>query len=231
MPSENRTIAITDAPRKNKEPLLPRIISLILHPLLMGGYAVSLLFLYTDFNLLYAGQYIMFIVPVLFFTCIVPVSSIYCLQKSGLVGSDDKANTFDKMLPMLVVFFAYCLLIYYFSSRLYYWFLLLLAVPLILIVINCLISIKWKISVHMMAVGALIGSTLSICYNIKAVNPFILFIILFILAGCLGVARLMLKKETPAQVYMGFFIGIVISYLCILVGLKWEIMMFLRNLN
>ena len=228
--SEEEKIVVSYKPPKEKTPLVPQIISIILHPMLMGVYMISLLFVYTDFNLLFSGQYIRFISPVLFLTCIVPVSGLYFLQKSRPLRDPAQTTTFDKLMPMLVVFFAYSLLIYYFhSAKLFIWFLSLLAVPLVLIVIYILIGLKWKISLHMLAIGGLIGSTLSVCYNIKGVNPFVLFIILFILAGCLGVARLVLKKETPTQVYIGFLIGVVVAYLCIYIGLKWEIMMLLKK--
>ena len=82
----------------------------------------------------------------------------------------------------------------------------------------------------MMGIGGLIGCTLSVCYNIKGLNPFVLFIILFILAGCLGVSRLVLKRHTPAQVYIGFLVGFVISYLCVWIGTYWGFILLLKKL-
>jgi len=228
---EEAKIVVSYSPPKTDGLLWPAITSIILHPLLMGVYTVSLLFLYTDFNLLFAGQFIQFISPVLFLTCIVPVSGMYFLQRSGLMKRYRDGNIFDRLLPMLLLFFTYSLLIYYFhSAKLFIWFLAVLTVPLVLIVTASIISIKWRISLHMLAIGGMIGSTLSVCYNIKGVNPFILFIILFILAGFLGVARLIPGKETPAQVYTSFLIGLVVSFICVWLGTYWGIIMFLKNL-
>jgi len=213
-----------------KEPLLPRIISIILHPLLMGAYGVALLFLYTDFNLLFAGQFIRFISPVVFFTCIVPLTGIYFLRKAGLIESYKLTERQDRLLPYIIVFFAYVLLIYYFyAAKLYVWFLSTLVAPLILVVITAIINGFWKISAHMVGIGCLIGCTLSVCYNVKGVNPFFLFIILFILAGCLGVSRLALGRHTPAQVYAGFLLGLIVSYICVWIGAYWGILLFLKN--
>ncbi|MDH6307257.1 membrane-associated phospholipid phosphatase [Dysgonomonas sp. PFB1-18] len=213
-----------------KEPLLPRIISIILHPLLMGAYGVALLFLYTDFNLLFAGQFFRFMSPVIFFTCIVPITGIYFLKKAGLINSYRLTERQDRLLPYIITFFAYALLIYYFyAAKLYIWFLSTLIAPLILIIITAIINGFWKISAHMVGIGGLIGCTLSVCYNVKGVNPFFLFIILFILAGCLGVSRLILGRHTPAQVYAGFLLGFAVSYICVWIGAYWGVLLFLKN--
>jgi len=216
---------------KESEPLIPRIISILLHPMLMGVYGVALLFLYTDFNLIFAGQFIRFVSPVFFLTCFVPVSSMYFLKRAGLIKDYELTDKRDRFLPYLTVFLAYLLLIYYFhSAKLYIWFLSTLFAPVILIIIAAIVNIYWKISAHMMGIGGLIGCTLSVCYNIKGLNPFILFIILFILAGCLGVSRLILKRHTPAQVYIGFLVGLMVSYLCVWIGSYWGLILFMKNL-
>lgn len=216
---------------KTKEPVLAKIISIILHPFLMGVYGISLLFIYTDFNLIFAGQFTRFISPVFFLTCVIPASSIYFLKKAGLIKDYSLSDPRDRFTPYLVIFFAYALLIYYFySAKLFIWFIAVLAAPLFLILIGAIINIYWKISAHMIGIGGLIGCTLSVCYNVKGVNPYVLFIILFILAGCLGVSRLVLKRHTPSQVYTGFLVGLVVSYLCVWLGAYWGFMLIMKNL-
>ncbi len=131
-----------------KEPLIPRIISIVLHPMLMGGvYGVLLLFLYTDFNLIFANQFVRFVSPVFFLTCFVPVSGMYFLKRAGLIKDYELTDKRDRFLPYLTVFLAYLLLIYYFhSAKLYMWFLSTLAAPVILVVIAAIVNIRWKIS-------------------------------------------------------------------------------------
>lgn len=218
-------------PPKEKKLLPARIISIILHPFFMGIYGVSLLFLYTDFRLIFAGQFTRFITPVFFLTCVIPASSIFFLRKAGLIKDYDLKNRNDRFIPFVAAFCSYCLLIYYFvSAGLYAWFIGILVAPIVLIVIAAITTKFWKISAHMMGIGGLIGCTLSVCYNVKGLNPFILFIILFILAGCLGVSRLMLQRHTPGQVYTGFLVGLIVSYLCVLIGAYWGVIMFINNL-
>lgn len=211
----------------NNESILARVISIILHPLLMTIYGVCLLFVYTDFYFLFAGQLITFLLPVFFMSCFIPASSIYFLKKGGFIKDYALKDKEDRFLPFAIAFISYGMLVYFFyKAGLYIWFLSLLGAPLLLIIIAGVITFWWKISAHMIGIGALIGGVMSVCYNVKGINPFILFIILFILAGCLGVARLVLKRHTPAQVYAGFVLGFAISYFCVWFGANWVFIIF-----
>ncbi|MDU1891108.1 MAG: phosphatase PAP2 family protein [Dysgonomonas sp.] len=214
-----------------KEPVWAQITSIVLHPLLMTLYGVCLLFLYTDFSFMFAGQFSRFFIPVLFLSCVVPLTCIYIMKRMGVISDYDIKNKNERFVPFLATFLSYSILVYFFYlSGLYIWFLTMLAAPLILILIGAITTHYWKISAHMMGIGCLIGCILSVCYNIKGINPYHLFIILFILAGCLGVSRLILKRHTPAQVYVGFLVGLVVSYICVLIGGYWGIIAFLKNI-
>lgn len=215
-----------------RKPLLARIISFALHPLFMVIYGVSLLFIYTDFGLMYGNQFFRFMLPVVFFSCLVPASSIFFLKKSGLIRNYSLTNKNEQLLPFLLTFLSYCMLVYSFhTAKLHTWFISLLIVPLVLTTITLIVNLFWRISTHMIGIGGLIGCTLSVCYNVKGLNPFVLFIILFILAGCLGVSRLILQRHTPAQVYISFLIGLIVSYICVWVGTFWAFIPFLfKNL-
>lgn len=218
-------------PPKEKEPILARIFSIALHPLFMVLYAVILIFIHTDFKFLFANQFVRFMAPVLFFSCIIPATGMYFLKISGIIRDFKLNNKKEWLLPFSVFFLSYGLLFYYFfSAKLYIWFLAVVAIPLILLIIYIIISRFWDISAYMIGIGGLIGSIMSVCYNIKGLNLYILFIILFILAGCLGVSRLALNKSTSAQVYVGFLIGIAISYLAVYIGTYWGFVILLKNL-
>ncbi|GHV16578.1 hypothetical protein FACS1894169_10480 [Bacteroidia bacterium] len=215
---------------EKKGPILARIISFVLTPLLMVVYVITFIFIYTDFKFLYGNQFIQFIAPAFFLSCAIPVSGIYTLKVTKLI-TDYKFRKGERFLPFTIFFFSYGLLFYYFfSAKLTIWFLAVLAVPMMLLIIYALVLMFWKISVYMLGIGGLIGSIMSICYNIKGLNLSVLFIILFILAGSLGVSRLTLNRNTPAQVYAGFLIGIVVSYFTVWIGAYWGIVIFLKNL-
>lgn len=212
---------------KPDESVLANIVSIALHPLFMGLYGICLLFVYTDFQFIFAGQLISFIIPIFFMGCFIPAASIYFLKKGGFIRDYELTEKSDRFLPYLITFISYAMLgFYFFKAGMYIWFLSLLAAPLLLLVIGAIITIWWKISAHMMGIGSLIGGVLSVCYNVKGINPFVIFIILFILAGCLGVARLVLKRHTPAQVYAGFLLGLVVTYGCVWFSVNWMFIIY-----
>ncbi|WP_165040863.1 phosphatase PAP2 family protein [Dysgonomonas sp. ZJ709] len=207
--------------RREKEPVLAQAISIIAHPLFMATYGVCFLFLCTSFGALFAGQSVKFLLPVFLLSCVVPAISIFFMKQAGLVKDYDLRDRHDRLLPFLVSILSHALLFYYFfRAGLYPWFIATLAAPLILLIMGAIITLYWKISAHMLGIGGLIGSILSVCYNVNLSRPNLsnLLIILFILAGCLGVSRLVLKRHTPAQVYAGFCLGLVISYTCVWFG-------------
>lgn len=190
-------------------------ISIFLHPIFMAVYGVSLLFLFTDAHLQF-GAYFRFILPVFILSCLLPANGMFLLKRFNLISDYSLSKRKDRYAPFLLTFVSYALLLYFYNKPyIPFWFMATLAIPMILLVIASVVNIWWKISAHMMGIGGLVGCALSIAYNIKGVNPYWLFILLFVLAGCLGTARLVLNRHTPAQVYLGFCVGLIVSYFCI----------------
>lgn len=197
-----------------------RIFSIVLHPFLMTFYSIALLFAYTSFYDVYAGSVSRILFSVLLFTSIIPTVFLMLIKNLKIIPDYSLSFPRDRVLPYLMCFFSNSMLLYYFYiSHMYFWFLGLVAAPAMVILIGFIINLFWKISAHMLGIGALIGSTLSVCYNVKGLNPFILFIILFIFAGCLGVSRLYLKKSNPKQVYIGFTTGLIVSFCTVWLGI------------
>jgi len=195
------------------------LLSLILHPAFITIYGVALLFIYAGFQYTFASQFGRFMYPVVVFSCLIPIAGIFIFKKMGYISEYSLSRREERFLPFLVTFMSYLVLFFYFyKAGLPSWFLSVLLVPVILLLIVGVINIYWKISAHTTGIGALLGSVLSVCYNIKGVNPYTLFIILFILAGALGTSRLLKKRHTPAQVYCGFLIGLVVSYVVVFLG-------------
>lgn len=197
-----------------------RIFSLALHPFLIPFYSIVLLLAYTSFHDIYADNISRILFSVLLFTGIIPTTFLVLIKNLKIIPDYSLSSSRDRVLPYLMCLFSNSMLLYYFYiSHMYFWFLGLVAAPIVVILIGFIINLFWKISAHMLGIGALIGSALSICYNVKGLNPFILFIILFIFAGCLGVSRLYLKKSSPKQVYIGFITGLTVSFCAVWLGI------------
>ena len=86
-----------------------------------------------------------------------------------------------------------------------------LAGILVLIMLS-LISMHWNISSHMAGLGALTGVAVSVMLRFGVYNP--AFFAAVILAGGLtGFSRLVLEKNSPAQIYAGYVLGFGILFL------------------
>ena len=66
------------------------------------------------------------------------------------------------------------------------------------------INFFWKISIHMIAIGGLIGMLLGLSFTGIIGQPYFVIISIFV-AGLIGFARLQFKAHTPAQVYLAHF--------------------------
>ncbi len=198
---------------------LARIISSIFQPLLMPIYSVLLLFVYTHFRLLFTNQFWTIMAPVILFSFIIPGILIYAVYKLKLISDLSLKVRKERFIPYTIVLVSYLIMIfYYYRIGMPQWFLMLVASSVAVILIAIFITIWWKISAHMFGVGGLVGGVLSVSFFVERSNPYYLFMALFILAGFVGVSRLILRRHTLGQVIAGFLLGFVISFLFVWIG-------------
>lgn len=199
---------------------IAKVYSFIFQPFLMPFYSLALLFVYTNFFNLYIGQTLRFLLPVLVFTFVIPSLFTIVLVKMRYVKDLFLSTQSERILPYMIFFVSNLSLTFFFyQAHVMFWFLGLIAAPAIIAFIGLIINFFWKISAHMLGIGGVIGGVLSVCFHVKATSPILLFSILFVIAGFLGVSRLYLKASTAAQVYVGFLLGLVIAYGSVFGGL------------
>jgi len=73
---------------------------------------------------------------------------------------------------------------------------------------------RWKISNHMAGIGGVTGMVLAISMR-WMLNEQLIIAILFLVAGLTGYACLKDDDHTPAQVYVGYLVGLAINFLLI----------------
>lgn len=157
-----------------------------------------------------------FVLIALFFsTCILPVLtiSVMALNPRFNYRMDNHA---DRVLPLL--FAAIYYYIGYFllkSLHIFPVIKIFLVASVILIVVLLVISIKWKISNHLAAIGAYTGTILAVSFR-SGTNPVLLIIATVLVAGLVGTARIYLGKHTLLQVLAGYTLGLVVLYLAVL---------------
>ena len=91
-----------------------------------------------------------------------------------------------------------------------------IAVSILLVAI---ISVRWQISAHTAGIGGLVGASLELIIkygDLQLLYPTLGFVIL---SGYLAGARLHLNAHSPAQIYAGFGLGVIVSALTVLLAI------------
>lgn len=189
------------------------VISSVFQPLLMPVYSVALLFVYTYFRIIYAYHFFSIVIPAILFSFLIPSVIIVLMYKLKLISDLSLKVRKERFLPYIVTLLSYSVMIlYYVKLQMPVWFLMLGASPIIVMLLAIVITIWWKISAHMIGIGGLLGGVVSVSYFVEGINPYWLFMSLFLIAGLVGTSRLILRRHTPAQVYAGFVLGFAVAF-------------------
>jgi len=202
--------------------IISKIITYLFHPLLMPTYALIIMFnSNTHYSYMpFEAQRLIYIL-VFSTTFLLPVSIIPFLINLKIVSNFNLEKSGERIIPLAITglfyYFSYYIISRLPVSTLVFIKTMILA-SLILITLNLLITIKWKISAHLIGIGGLLASMFFYAVYFVA-NFSTLLIILCIIAGLVGYARLYLQAHTPAQVYTGFLLGFIGMWLVLYVGL------------
>jgi len=197
---------------------LTQLISIILHPIFMPLLALHLTLLFLPLLTFTLSQSLLLIYGILIFSTIVlPLASIFWLMRKEQVSSLEMSNHKERSLPLFktVIWMSFG---YYLLQNLLLYTPILKAELLgaiIIILLAAIISKFWKISLHLLGIGGVVGVfiALQIIYG-----DFLYLIVFFILlSGLLGVARIKQKAHNYAQVYAGFIVGLSVELITLLI--------------
>ncbi len=195
---------------EKKQNLISKIISVLFHPLLMPTYALIIIFNSgTHYSYIPFEAKKLIYILVFLSTFVIPVSIIPFLINLKFVTDFEMMKGRERILPLFIsalsFYFAYYLLKKISFNTITFIQLMLLASS-ILIFICLLISIKWKISAHLIGIGGLLGALLFYAlFFVADLNSII--IVITIISGAVAYSRLQLQAHSPMQVYAGFFTG------------------------
>lgn len=184
-----------------------KLISAILHPLLIPFYGTVLLFTVGMFSELPLNYRLYIEGIVLLNMGVVPGLGIWLLKKAGHISDLDVSVRSERIFPYIITLLSYltgCFLL--FKYQIPWWIIKLFLGSALATFIALFISLKWKISAHTMASGCFVASVFLVCLN-EALNPLILFAIVLFLSGVQASSRLYLKAHTLGQVCGGFCLG------------------------
>jgi hypothetical protein len=186
---------------------LSKLLSVVFHPLLIPTYALVIMF-NSNTHYSYMPFEVQKLLYILVFssTFLVPVSIIPFLINLRVVSSFKLEKSKERIIPLTIT-----ALSFYFS---YY----IILASFILILISLFISIKWKISAHLIGLGGLLASMFF--YAVYFVANFnIVLIVISIISGLVAFSRLNLQVHSPAQVYTGFLTGFTGMWIVLYFGL------------
>ena len=197
---------------------LTKFISILLHPMFMPILALHLTLLVLPSLAFNLSQNLLLIYGILIFsTMVLPLISIFWLMQKGKVSSLEMSNHKERSLPLFktVIWMSFG---YYLLQNLLFYTPILKAELLgaiLIILLAAIISKFWKISLHLLGIGGVVGVfiALQIIHG-----EFLYLLLLFILlSGLLGVARIKQKAHNYAQVYAGFLVGLSVELITLLV--------------
>ena len=191
---------------------IARIISVIFHPVLVPTLGMLLLLHSGFYFSMLTWEAKRFVLLVVFFsTCILPLLSVSVLAINPRFDINmSKSN--DRVIPLLAAsVFYYLGFMLLGRVNIFPVFKLFMLASVLVIVALLLVSFKWKISNHMAALGGLAGVFFAFSFR-KGLNPVYSLLIIILVSGLVGTARLILKKHDIWQIVAGYILGFLVLY-------------------
>ena len=197
---------------KNTITLLAKGISIIFHPLLVPTIGFLLLFYSGFYFSMMNWEVKKFVLLIVFFTtCLLPLLTIAILSMSDRFNRAMDKST-DRVMPLMFSAIYYYIG-YYLLGRLPIFpvYKIFLISTILVIILLMIISLRWKISNHMASIGGLTGALIALSLRLEINTSYILALV-FLFAGLIGTARLILKKHNPLQIYAGYALGFFVMF-------------------
>lgn len=178
-------------------------VSWIFHPFFMPTYMLVMLLTMTVFSLysLPLKLYLLWVVGL--YSLIIPGLMLFVLRPLGLISSYKIDNRRERYIPLLIGAVCYVLCAITFARIPSMDFLRKFMMGAAACEVMCLVvSLRWKISLHLTAMGAAMSVLLLI--NYLGTQAFVPLVITTLSAGLLASSRLYLGCHTPLQVAAGF---------------------------
>tara|TARA_Y100000991_G_scaffold193155_1_gene161071 strand:- start:890 stop:1465 length:576 start_codon:yes stop_codon:yes gene_type:complete len=180
---------------------IAKTISVIFNPLVVSPFVFYIL-IFNDHNI---NNYLFFLIAV-FFSSILPFSSILYFKKIGKISSLEapirKQRLELLMMSSLFNSIAFVLLKYFDASNIVQGLMFCYAINT---AVTWLITRYWKISIHMIGLGGPFVALLLSGYN----NLFLMIVIIILVYF----SRIKLKAHNHAQLIAGTFLAMVLAYI------------------
>lgn len=184
-------------------------VSYLFHPLLVPLYGLFFIFNSASvFSLIPFSTQVYCYFVTFVAMLLMPLLGMIVFKKMGFISSYDLSVKQERVYPALVAIFS-AFVGFYLIGKLPYTNIVQQLYLVLIIVLSgfSIITLRWKMSMHMTAAGAVCGFITIIGFRYWGEVRESLMVIL-ILSGILATCRLYLKKHNPAQIYAGFLFGL-----------------------
>lgn len=189
---------------------LAKLFSYLFHPLLMPVLGVFLIFISGSYLSLMPAEgkrYILLITALS--TMLLPISILPFLYYQKVLSKVTIPERHERIVPLFTTvifyFFGYYVMRRLSAPDFIQYFLLS---SFICVLLAAIIHLKYKISLHMIGFGGMIGLIAMMGHSLN-VNISIILMLFIALSGIIGSSRLYLKAHSVTEVYSGFSLGFI----------------------
>lgn len=189
-----------------------KIISIVFHPVLLPSLGFLVLLNSDFYYSALAPEAKRYLLLVFFFnTATLPMLGIALLALNSKFDIKMTGHR-ERAIPLLLAaVFYYLGFVLLNNIRFFPVFKLFMLAAVVLIVLLLIISMKWKISIHLAAAGAVTATVLALSFRTGA-NPVFSIVALVLVSGLLGTSRLALNKHSLQQIIAGYALGFSVLY-------------------
>ena len=195
---------------------LEKIISILFHPVFVPTITVFLIVKIYSNIIILENQARIILIGTCVFSLILPLLSVFILLLTKKIDSLEMPKKEERFLPILFAS-VWMILGFYFMKEIFSYAPIMKSIYLgaiYVMLISLLITKKWKISLHMLAIGGTTGVFIMLEFLFG--QNLMLLLITILISGILGFSRLSLKAHNLNQIYAGFIVGNIIMGLSIL---------------
>jgi len=195
---------------------LEKIVSILFHPVFVPTITVFLVVKIYSNIIILENQAGIILIGTCVFSLILPLLSVFILLLTKKIDSLEMPKKEERFLPILFASI-WMILGFYFMKEIFSYAPIMKSIYLgaiYVMLISLLITKKWKISLHMLAIGGATGVFIMLEFLFG--QNLMLLLITILISGILGYSRLSLKAHSLSQIYAGFIVGNIIMGLSIL---------------
>jgi len=219
--------------------IIAKFISIIFHPLIITTYVLILLMAFNPyiFGAQQEKERVILVLLVFFSTFLIPGIAVALMKFIGLVDSFDMPDAKQRIMPYIAcgIFYLWMFINIVHNPDIPFIFSAFVLGATVALFIAFIINIFSKISLHAVGAGGLVGIVVLILasnyssgmlidfplFGTYELNVAAILMIVLILAGLIGTARLILKAHELKDIFSGFFLGFCTQFLAFIILFQW----------